>query len=191
MSQHETIFNAIKAEVLAENPTLLSADAFRLGGKEILRHHAPPEILVIPSPEETWEAPEQIGGQTYLDPSDSDSLRVSRCIYTVRAQWEIRFWATDRDGVEALRQAFLLACLEETGDVLRPTRGAWVTDADDGGDVVDGAQYVLTAELALSVTDEPPAVALTPPGHATTLSGDGFMHTGGFKDSTEVGCGET
>ncbi len=189
MSQHETIFEAIKAEVLAENPSLLSADAFRFGGVETHRHHAPPEILVSPSPDEEWTAPEQIGGQTYVEPSST--LQVSRCIYTVNAQWDIRFWGRTRAEAEALRKAFILACLEEVGDVLRPTRGAWVTDNDASGDVVAGAQYTLTATLALSITDDPPEAALTPPSQAAVLSGDGFVHSGGFAESSEVGCGET
>lgn len=190
MSQQETIFAAIAAEILAENPTLLTADAIRFGGAETHRHHAPPEIVVTPSPDESWEAPEQIGGQTYL--GASDQLTVSRCIYTVRAEWEVRLWGRTRDEAEALRQAFLLACLEEVGDVLRPLRGTWVTDNDDAGDVVDGAQYTLTCTLALSITDDPPEEAVSPPGMATTLDPTvPFVHTGGLVDSTEVGCGDT
>lgn len=190
MSQQETIFAAIAAEILAENPTLLTADAIRFGGAETHRHHAPPEIVVVPSLDDSWEAPEQIGGQTYLDASDQ--LTVSRCIYTVKTQWEIRFWGRTRDEMEALRQAFLLACLEELGDALRPVHGTGPTDHDNAGDVVAGSLYVLTCTLALSITDAPPEEAVSPPGMATTLDPTvPFVHTGGLVDSTEVGCGGT
>lgn len=196
MSQHEAIFDALKAEISTENAGLLPADSIRFGGKETHRQNAPPEILVIPSPEEEWEAPEQIGGQTYL--AGSDELRVSRCIYTLRGSWEVRFWGRTRDEVEQLRKAFVLAALSANGvgDVLRPLRGNWTTDDADAGDIVDGAQYNLTVSLALSVTDDPPEIAVTPPSTAvvvgSTENPDGYRHTGSLVIGDapgEVGCG--
>ncbi len=197
MSQHELIFDALKAEILSENAGLLLADSIRFGGKETHRQNAPPEILVIPSQEEEWEAPEQIGGQTYL--AESDELRVSRCVYTLRGSWEIRFWGRTRDEVEQIRKAFVLAALSANGvgDVLRPLRGTWTTDGEDAGDIVDGAQYNLIVSLALSVTDDPPEIAVTPPSTAVVVGSaenpDGFRHTGSIAigSSSEVGCGGT
>lgn len=184
-AQAERIHAAIAARIIADHAGWITADRIRFGGVETYRHDAPPEIIVVPGVEEQWGAPDQIGAQTYLAPSDE--LRVSRVLYTVTSTWQVRCWGATRHQTEQLRQAWLLAALAETGDVVTPQSGAWVTEDESAGDVTHGAQYTLTATVALSVTDDPAELSTVPPGMATWLSGDGFRHTGSL--GGDPGCG--
>lgn len=187
MSALERIHDAIAARVVADHAGWITSSNIRYGGGETHRHRSPPEILVVPGSEETWLAPEQIGAQTYL--AASDELRVSRVIYSLASTWQVRFWGADRRQTEQLRQAWLLAVLAEAGDVVAPQSGAWTTEHDDAGDVTLGAQYTLTVTVTVSVTDDPADLSTVPPGAATWLSGDGFLHRGSLGGDT--GCGDT